>query len=69
MLRWRYLNQKDQLMKIKTIFICTDLLFTLHVSSTRDALADLDKLLKYTSFELKLPPDQVGWILFDESMF
>ena len=56
-------------MKKKTIVLCTALLGTLLVSASPAALADVGNLLKDTSFELKLPPDQGGWIMFDESMF
>ncbi|MDH3630641.1 MAG: hypothetical protein OER98_05925 [Gammaproteobacteria bacterium] len=56
-------------MKNKTIVLCTALLCTLLISTPRAAHADVDNLLSDTSFELKLPPDQGGWILFDESMF
>ncbi len=55
-------------MKNKTVVLCTALLGSLLVSAPGTAFAD-DNLLKDSSFELKLPADQGGWILFDESSF
>jgi len=56
-------------MKIKTIFLCGVLFPTLLVVITQEAFADGENHLRDASFELRLPPDQGGWILFDESMF
>ena len=56
------------MMKI-TITFCATLLGTLLVSTPLASLADDDNPLRDASFELRLPPDQGGWILFDESMF
>ncbi len=54
-------------MKKNTIALCTALLCTFLVFAPRAALAD-DNNLRDASFELKLSPDQGGWILFDQSM-
>ncbi|MDH3614733.1 MAG: hypothetical protein OES10_15850 [Gammaproteobacteria bacterium] len=55
-------------MQNKTIILCTALLCTLLVSTPQAALADEHNPLRDASFELQLPPDQGGWILFDESL-
>lgn len=56
-------------MKDRTIILCTALLCTLFVSAPPNVLANSDNLLRDANFELLLPPDKGGWILFDESMF
>ena len=52
----------------KSLLFCSALLGTLLVSAPPIALAD-DNPLKDPSFELQLPADQGGWILFDYSKF
>ena len=52
----------------KTIVRCTALLVATLVFAAQTALAADGNLLEDASFELKLPPDEGGWILFDESM-
>ena len=52
----------------KAIILCTALLGTLLVSAPQATSADDDNLLKDASFELQLPPDEGGWILFDQSV-
>jgi len=54
-------------MKNKTIILCTALVGTLLVAAPQPALADGDNQLKDAGFELRLPSDEGGWILFDES--
>lgn len=56
-------------MKNKTIALCSALFCTLLVCAPRAVIADDNNLLRDAGFELKLPPDQAGWIPFDESMF
>ena len=56
-------------MKNKTIVFCTAIITTLLIATPRVALANDNNPLRDASFELRLPPDQGGWILFDESMF
>jgi hypothetical protein len=55
--------------KINITVFCTALLCALLVSVPRAVVANDENPLKDASFELKLSPDQGGWILFDESMF
>ena len=52
----------------KTTVRCAALLGTMLAFASLAALADENNLLKDPGFELKLPPGQGGWILFDESM-
>ncbi len=56
-------------MKKKTIVFCTAIITTLLIATPPVALANDNNPLRDASFELRLPPDQGGWILFDESMF
>jgi hypothetical protein len=56
-------------MKNKTTLLFTALLCTLLVFSPRVILANGDNPLRDASFELQLPPEKGGWILFDESRF
>lgn len=55
-------------MKMKTELIYTALLCALLVSTPLSAHADGNNPLKDASFELKLAPDQGGWILFDNTV-
>jgi hypothetical protein len=48
---------------------CTAFLFILLVFGPQTAIAADANLLKDASFDMQLPPDQGGWILFDESQF
>ena len=56
-------------MKKKMCVFFNALLLTLIVSVPQYVLANDDNLLKDASFELQLPPDQGGWMLFDQSRF
>jgi len=56
-------------MKNKAILLSTALLGTVLVSTSLATLADDDKALKDASFERRLPPDEGGWTLFEESVF
>ncbi|MBT8066189.1 MAG: hypothetical protein KJO09_03030 [Gammaproteobacteria bacterium] len=53
----------------KTAVLCTALIGTLLVSTPQAALADLHTPLKDAGFELRLPPSEGGWILFEQSRF
>ncbi|MCP4196781.1 MAG: hypothetical protein GY762_06480 [Proteobacteria bacterium] len=55
-------------MQNKDTVLWAVLLSTLLVFAPRAALANENNFLKDPGFELQLPPDQGGWILFDESM-
>lgn len=48
-------------------FFIDALLTTILVAGTQTVLANGANLLKDPDFELQLPPEQGGWILFDES--
>ena len=69
MLRWSALPGEGQLMKIKTQVFGRALLSTLLVFAPLAVIANGDNLLKDASFELQLPREQGGWILFNESRF
>lgn len=56
-------------MNKNTLVLCTALLGTLLGLAPVAVLADDGNLLGDPGFELQLPPDQGGWILFDESRF
>ena len=56
-------------MKITTRVFYTALLGALLAPVSQAVLANDENLLKDASFELKLSPEQGGWILFDESRF
>lgn len=56
-------------MNKNTLVLCTALLGTLLGLASMAVLADDGNLLGDPGFELQLPPDQGGWILFDESRF
>lgn len=53
----------------KTQVLCNALLCALLVSAPQNVLAKGDNLLRDANFELLLPPNKGGWILFDKSMF
>ena len=53
----------------KTIVLFTALITTLLVAAPQTALADMHTPLKDAGFELRLPPSEGGWILFEESRF
>lgn len=56
-------------MKKKQFVFCNILLFSLIVFVPQSTLASDDNALKDASFELQLPPEQMGWKLFDQSRF
>ena len=56
-------------MKNITIVMRTALLSTVLICLPLPAVADDDNPLKDASFELRLPPDEGGWRLFDGSIF
>lgn len=56
-------------MKKNLAGLCTFLLGTSLIAAPQLTLADDNNLLMDAGFELKLAPDEGGWILFDESMF
>lgn len=53
----------------KSVVLCTALISAILVSAPHAAHADMHSLLKDAGFELRLPPSEGGWILFEESRF
>lgn len=66
---WGFSPGAGQLKTNKITLFITALLCILLVCSPRIILANGDNLLRDASFELQLPPEKGGWILFDESRF
>ena len=56
-------------MKTSTKILSTVMLGTLLVAAPHAVIADSDNALKDAGFELQLPANEGGWVLFDESFF
>lgn len=56
-------------MTILNRILCSAIVGALLIPVSQAVLANAENRLKDPGFELKLPPDQGGWILFDESRF